>query len=410
MVLGPIPYLPEWAFFLTNYRHGTSHAAMIGSFAMRIGFDAKRAFCNSTGLGNYSRTLINNLAAFYPNEQYFLYTPHVDLNSSGFPPKNARVCLPKHPFIPGSLWRTFLLSRLFKRDRLDIYHGLSHEIPVMIPPAYRTFVTIHDLIYLRHPHFFPWIDRLIYSRKFHHACERADVIIAISEQTKRDIVEFFKISEEKIHVVYQSVNEHFTCRSDALNDEKILSSYGLVPDYILSVGSLTERKNQLNLVEAFSKLSKGSEQLVLIGNGDAYRKRLEVKIKQLDLENKVVILDRVKAADLPALYRGAKVMVYPSFFEGFGLPIVEALASGVPVVTSKGHCFPEAGGPSSMYVDPFDVDDIARGLEAVVHDEHLRKKMREDGLVHAKKFLKEETTKRLMELYKSACSLKGPNR
>ena len=125
--------------------------------------------------------------------------------------------------------------------------------------------------------------------------------------------------------------------------------------------------------------------------------------EQLGLKKDVVILDHVKPADLGAIYRGAKVMAYPSFFEGFGLPIVEALASGVPVVTSKGHCFPEAGGPSSIYVDPFDVDDIARGLESAARDENLRKKMREDGLLYAKKFLKEETSKRLMGLYKSVC-------
>ncbi len=390
--------------FLHKRWRGTFCSAVVGSFAMRIGFDAKRAFCNSTGLGNYSRTLIHNLAAFYPNEQYFLYTPHVDVNSPGFPPKNTRVCLPKHPFIPGAIWRTFLLSKLFKRDRLDVYHGLSHEIPVMIPSNYRVFVTIHDLIFLRHPHFFPWIDRMIYSRKFRHACERADVIIAISEQTKSDIIEFFKIPEEKIKVVYQSIGDQFYATVDHKIDESIRSSYEIKPGYILCVGSLSERKNQLNLIQAFSKLPRGSERLVLVGKGDTYRKRLEMMIEQLGLEKDVVILDHVKPADLPALYRGAKVMAYPSFFEGFGLPIVEALVSGVPVVTSKGNCFPEAGGPSSIYVDPFDIDDIARGLSLVVHDDVLQKKMKEDGLLFSRKFLKEEISKRMMELYKSARS------
>ena len=178
---------------------------------MRIGFDAKRAFNNYTGLGNYARSLIGALVDYHPENQYFLYTPSFKIPFIK-ESENVHWRSPQklHEKIGPSLWRTFNISTLAQKDKLDLYHGLSHEIPMQIEKSgVKSIVTIHDLIYLKFPELFAFVDRKVYDYKFRSACEKADHIIAISKQTKRDIMEHFKIQEEKISVVYQSCLQPF---------------------------------------------------------------------------------------------------------------------------------------------------------------------------------------------------------
>ena len=182
---------------------------------MRIGFDAKRVFHNFRGLGNYGRTLLEGLYQFYPEHCYLLYTPPFqDIRSVDWEKKfsSFRVCTPTG-FLERSFpsfWRRFLLGKKLERDELDIYHGLSHDLPAGVRVGKpKTVVTIHDLIFLRFPQFFPWIDRCVYLNKLRHACNRADVILAICEQTKNDLIEFLHIHEDRIRVIYQGVHPRF---------------------------------------------------------------------------------------------------------------------------------------------------------------------------------------------------------
>ncbi|MGB0930862.1 MAG: glycosyltransferase [Chitinophagales bacterium] len=186
---------------------------------MKIGFDAKRAFFNNTGLGNYSRTLIKSLVKYYPDNQYTLYSPK-SIEGSPFAEmqnfKNIEVKTPQTRFqklLGGSLWRSLQLGNPIKDDQLDIYHGLSHELPRNIHrsrPQTKSIVTIHDLIFLRYPELYSKVDTLIYRQKWKHACQQADKVIAISEQTKSDTIEFLGIEANKIEVVYQSCHPVFT--------------------------------------------------------------------------------------------------------------------------------------------------------------------------------------------------------
>ena len=178
---------------------------------LRIGYDAKRLFNNFTGLGNYSRTLLANLAEYYPDNAYFLYSPkiakndetHFFLNSALF-----NVQLPKRG--PGAYWRSVGIKRDLLKHKIQLFHGLSHEIPLGLEKAnIRSIVTIHDLIFERFPEHYPFIDRKIYSLKFRYACRHADHIVAISENTKQDIIEFYDIPPEKISVIYQSCHERY---------------------------------------------------------------------------------------------------------------------------------------------------------------------------------------------------------
>ena len=237
---------------------------------MKIGFDAKRAFCNRTGLGNYSRTLIKGLASQFSEDSLSLYTPFVvsDLTQwfNYLKEKNTSIemltptgwLFNQFP----ALWRAFKLSSLLGNQ--DIFHGLSHELPRGIEKSgVKSIVTIHDLIYLRYPDFFSKIDQTIYNYKFRHSCEVADLIVAISEQTKKDIIEFFDVDEKRIRVVYQSCNPIY------YDDKKVEYKMDLPEKFLLFVGSFNERKNILTSIDAFSKnVSKFPElKFILVGSG-----------------------------------------------------------------------------------------------------------------------------------------------
>ena len=369
---------------------------------MRIGFDAKRIFHNFRGLGNYSRTLVEGLQKYYPDNEYLLYTPP-------FNDGRAEEWLRKYPNFEvvkpsgvlsrnlTSVWRSLLLSNTLKKDQLDIYHGLSHELPPGIQKACKkSVVTIHDLIFLRFPEFFPWIDRKDYFKKFTHACESADLVLAICEQTKSDLIEFLKVPEEKIRVAYQSCHPRFYNKVAPADIKYTLEKAGISQPYILYVGAIEERKNALSLVKAFSRIDQHRDhQLVLIGRGKEYLRQIEKTVTELGLTDQVKILSNIEDPDLPALFQGAKLFCYPSFFEGFGIPILQALFSEVPVITSTGSCFPEAGGVGTVYIDPKDIEELACEISNVLEDDEKQAMMKRVGREHVEKFHWQNTSGQL---------------
>lgn len=375
---------------------------------MRIGFDAKRAFLNFRGLGNYSRLLISNFAKFYPENEVFLFTPREEINKpeislwkKSF--DNKIITSKSSSNIYGSIWRSFLLANQLKGNEITIYHGLSHELPYGIKKTkIRSIVTIHDLLFIRFPHFFPYVDRIAYKAKYTYSIKNADLIIAICEQTKTDLVHYFGVSPEKIEVVYQSCHSQF---SEQLSDEmleEIKIKYSLFSPYLLYVGALEQNKNIVNLIKAYAKASVKSDlALQIFGNGkDSYIKELHELITNLGLQKKIYIQKIERFSDLAAIYKMANTFIFPSFFEGFGIPIIEALHSRVPVITTRGGCFIESAGPSSYFIDPHSVDSIVHGIECVVSDSSLRKRMVEDGIVFTKNFSPETTSEKLNSVYK----------
>jgi glycosyltransferase involved in cell wall biosynthesis len=376
---------------------------------MRIGFEAKRATHNFRGLGNYSRGIIEGLINYQPNEELILYTPPVE-DQRGIDWLNS---LPASVLIKGpnkliekqlsSLWRSFLLASNLKKDRLDIFHGLSHEIPFGLSNdmPFKKIVTMHDLIFLRYPEFFPLIDRLVYAQKFKYACKNSDMVIAICEQTKDDLVKYLGVAEKKIVVHYQSCAPSFYQLLEQEKLIKIREKYKLPKAFILNVGAFEERKNQLNLLEAYAVIcNKIEEDLVFVGQGKGYKEKIEARVLELKLNHRVLFLSSVRFDELPALYQSASVFCFPSLFEGFGIPIVEALFSKIPVITSSGSCFPESAGPDSYFIDPLSVSSIGNGLLKVLDNKKLQNEMSEKGLKFVQRFHQEETTKKLMELYR----------
>ena len=368
----------------------------------RIGFDAKRLFNNFTGLGNYSRTLLRNLSEYHPDEAYFLYTPKVKktpqtqffLDSPTF---NVRT-----PGRSRLLWRSYGMTKDIMHDKLDLYHGLSHEIPMALPATgIPSVVTIHDLIFRYYPEQYKWFDRRMYDHKFRFACENSDRIIAISESTKQDIMSFYDIPEEKIEVIYQSCHEGFMVEKTPNAKEEVRQRYGLPEDFLLYVGSLVGRKNLLGIVEALALLPADLQlPVVVVGQGAAYKKRVVARATALGVLDKLLFI-KPQFAELPALYQQAQVFLYPSFYEGFGIPILEALFSETPVLTSNQSSLPEAAGPAATLVDPSDASAIAEGIRRLLTDTELRAHQIKEGYAHAQQFKGEELTAQLVEVYRS---------
>ena len=368
---------------------------------MRIGFDAKRAFRNFTGLGNYSRAAIAVLTDYYPDNQYYLYTtPYKAHPLLSFANKeNIRVCLPKGwPKGLPSMWRYYGLGANLLSDKVDLFHGLAAELPANLSSKIHSVVTIHDLIFLRYPEYYKFIDRKIYTHKYRSACQRADLIIAISEQTKQDIINFFGIDEQKIRVVYQGCDTQFYTPVNSQEKSRVKASYQLPDNYVLSVGTIEQRKNLLTLIKAL-KLLPTALKLVVVGKPTPYFNTIQTYIKQRGLEERICFQHQVAFADLPAIYQQAKVVCYPSLFEGFGIPLLEALNSQVPLVASNCSSLPEAGGPGSLYVAPLDHEAMAEALRRAVDDEVIRQGMIEEGIKFAANFREAHIAKNLWKVY-----------
>jgi glycosyltransferase involved in cell wall biosynthesis len=381
---------------------------------MNIGFDAKRAFHNGTGLGHYSRTLIRSLADYYPQHEYFLFNPKLS-DLFKIEGKNLHEILPQsfhHKLFP-ALWRSSWVKADLEKLKIDIYHGLSHEIPVGIQSTgIKSVVTIHDLIPERFPQQYSKIDVKIYHSKFKYACDHADKIIAISRQTKHDIIDFYGIPREKITVCYQSCNPAFGKPVSEEEKLKIKKKYDLPGRFFLYVGSVIERKNLLNICKAMFLLRNETNiPLVVIGDGKKYKELVKDYIRQNGLDNRIIFLSEnplarvsssfLKAEDFPAIYQSAIAMIYPSFFEGFGIPVLEALWSRLPVITSNVSCLPEAGGDGAYYADPGSAEEIAEGMKRIYADQPLADELKERGWQHAQHFTQQKCAEAVMKVYKS---------
>lgn len=368
---------------------------------MRIGFDAKRAYFNYSGLGNYSRNTIRYLSQQFPDNEFYLYIPGTKNQIPNGAYKNHTLIYPQswkdRKF--SSFWRSYWLGEQLVRDGIDLYHGLSNEIPFdIIRNRVPSVVTIHDLIFLRFPDWYKPIDRKIYSRKAKFSCMNADRVIAISRQTRSDIIHYYKIPEDKIDVVYQGCDPDFYEQWDDAEKEKLAHKYHLPASYLLYVGTIEERKNLLQLIKARHH-GKLDIPLIVIGRSTPYINQIHEYIREHSLKN-ITFLQDVPNRDLPGIYQLAEAFVYPSRFEGFGIPILEALFSRTPVITSRGSCFDEAGGQSSKYVDPDDTDEMIHALRLVLENEKLRSEMQEKGYAHAQKFKQDIIADNVMEVYR----------
>lgn len=373
---------------------------------MKIAFDAKRALCNTSGLGNYSRNLLNALTKFFPGEEYLLFSPNVKEELLEQLNGDLKIFLPEKKFhkAVSSVWRTFGIGKELSKQRVNVFHGLSNEIPLVPRSSFLVpfIVTIHDVIFLKYPEQYPWFDRKIYEAKTKFAVKHADKIIAVSNDTKNDLLERYRVPEKKVEVIYQCADERFFNAHCGLPISDLEAKYNLPSKYILNVGSFVSRKNQKVLIEAFDKSkNKIEEDLLLVGNSGNLKSEIEQLIVAKSLQHRVKIISNISNNDLPAVYRNAILFVYPSAKEGFGIPIVEALLSKVPVITTKGGAMEEAAGKNSLLLDiPNHAEEVSEKMLIALTDEKLRKKMVEEGFAHAQKFNSKNFAEQTMRVYK----------
>lgn len=368
-----------------------------------IAFDAKRITHNSTGLGNYGRYIIDILSHYYPMNEYHLYTPGEGKESlKNKLPKGNNITYHYPEGINSFLkpiWRSFGIANDLKKQKPDIYHGLSNELPFGLKKAgIPSLVTIHDLIFVRFPEFYKPIDRTIYNYKFRKACELGDRVIAVSEMTRQDIIKYYHIPENKIDVVYQGCAPLFLKQASSEERERVIDKYNLPTHYILYVGSIEERKNLLLIVKALHKLNKDIR-LIAIGKRTPYTEIVENYIRENKMEKQVTLLNNIPYEDLPIFYQLASLFIYPSFFEGFGIPIIEALHSNIPVIAATGSCLEEAGGPDSLYVNPNDTNDLSEKIDWVLSTPSVSDRMKAAGKEYVKRFTDKQIADDLMEVY-----------
>ena len=399
---------------------------------MVLAFDAKRIVRNATGLGSYSRTLINSLSAADADSQFLLYAPDEgrdDLRNQIIQRPNVAFSYPTptgggisslfpipYSLFPKSLSKAFWRSRGIvndlQRDGVQLFHGLSGELPVGLRRAgIPGIVTIHDLIFLRHPEYYNPIDVFLYRRKFHATLREAERVVAISECTKRDILAYSDFPEDRIDVVYQSCGTRFREEADAETKAEVRNRYHLPKHYILSVGTIEPRKNALLAVKALKELlpyggrmgggfTSESLHLVLVGRQTSYvRKEILPYAERNGLTDRVHLLSDVPNHHLPAIYQQALCFVYPSRYEGFGIPIIEAIQSRLPVVAATGSCLEEAGGPDSLYVHPDDAEALASAILRSLPGNEGREQRIQRSLQYIQRFENNDIAQQMLTEY-----------
>lgn len=362
---------------------------------MRIGYDAKRYYHNHTGLGNYSRAIVAGQQQFFAEEEYRLYDEK-------------------------SLSRTFGLGQKAKAEGCDLLHGLSNELPLNIGRVgLPSVVTMHDVAWRTFPNMYHWADRQIYDLKYGRSCRNATKVLAISESTKRDVMRYYGVGEERIEVIYQPVGELFYTplsqeEADNLCQEAVKNhelSAPLPHDFVLNVGSINSRKNLLGLVKALELMPADQRPLLLVvGNGREYKREVLDHVARHGLESYVRIETQVRDNQvLQALYTRARLMAYPSHYEGFGLPVVEAALQHCPIVTSNVSSLPEAAGPGAVLCDPAQVESIHEALSTLIDDPNRAERMATEAESYARRnFEPKELAARVHELYEKTVGATSP--
>ena len=351
---------------------------------MRVAIDARKL--HDFGIGTYIRNLLRQLARIDSETDYVLLSPQADLHVAAQLGPNFRAVLEPSPNY--SLREQIHVPWVLRRERPDVFHAPHYVLPAAV--GCRSVVTIHDCIHLMFPQYLPNKAAYAYARaSMWAAVKRSNCILTVSEASKRDILHFFNVAPEKIVVVYNAIDEHFWLTPPEEEVSRVRERYQLDHQFILYVGNIKPHKNLGRLIEAFAGLRRtGFEDLKLLIIGDEISKlpSLRRAVHGHKLHKHVRFLGYLSEGPLRALYRLASLFVFPSLYEGFGLPPLEAMASGTPVVTSNQSSLPEVTGDAAVLVDPYDVASIEDGMRRVLTDPALAADLRRRGPERAREF------------------------
>ena len=369
---------------------------------MRIAIDARKL--HDFGIGTYTRNLLRHLARIDRDTEYVLLCREPDLGIAAQLGPNFRSV--REPSPNYSLREQIHVPWVLLRERPDVYHAPHYVLPAAV--RCRSVVTIHDCIHLMFPQYLPNKLALAYARiSIRLAAKRATRVLTVSESSKRDILRFVDAPAGKIDVIHNAYDERFgvePCEEDVV---RVRERYQLHDEFVLYAGNVKPHKNLERLIEAFHLVRKrGLDhlKLVLIGDEISRYAALRRAVHQHQLHKYVRFLGYMPEATLAVMYRLAGVFVFPSLYEGFGLPPLEAMASGTPVVTSNLSSLPEVTGDAAVLIDPYDPSAIADGIHRVLTDETLRRDLRRKGLARAQQFSWEQSVRRVREIYQEAAA------
>jgi len=355
---------------------------------MKIAIDTQTTLGQKSGFGFYVKNLVEALAKVDPENKYVLISPQTGQHAKDF-------STPQRWF-----WDQFIFPRRARKSKVDLLHQPCFSAPLFYEG--RVIVTCHDLISIFFPENLPLASRLFYSKWEPFSYRKASKIIAISEHTKRDIMALLKIPEEKISVIPLAASRDFRPIRSMRKLKEVREKYKTGQNYLLDVGTIEPRKNLPFLVRAYAlAVREGVDSnLVITGKKGWYYQGLFQLVEDLNLEDKVIFTGYVEEKDLPALYSGAKAFVFPSLYEGFGLPPLEAMACGTPVISSNTSSMPEVIGKAGILISPKDERLWANIIVNVLKDKALAQTLSEWGVRQAKKFSWEETARKTIEVYR----------
>jgi glycosyltransferase involved in cell wall biosynthesis len=374
---------------------------------MKIGFDLDSLTLRSGGIGRYGVNLINHLAKILlteTNNEMFVFL-HRSFNRNVLNKHENLGLINKYTRIKSNVLRKAIFLPFSIRNlKMDLFHGVDH---IGLPFLYRSktchyVVTVHDLITRIYPRSFPIKQRLVQNNLLPLILSKAERIVVDSRSTENDVKKFYPQQAEKVKVIYPGVESQFFPRSQK-EVERVLDKYQLDFKYFFFLGTLEPRKNIVRLIEAFIKLKRErnvEHRLVISGRkGWLYKEILE-KIQQSSFSQDIIFTDFVDDEDLPYLFSGAEMFLYPSLYEGFGLPVLEAMACGTPVIASNLSSLPEITGEAGILVDPLNVEEIALAMERLSGNRKLQEELQKRGLERAKLFSWEKVAQETSELYK----------
>ncbi len=365
---------------------------------MRIAIDIRKY--QDFGIGTYVRNLVRHLARIDQKTEYILFCRPSDRDRIALPSGNFRLI--DEPAGPYSVAEQVRIPMSLRRERVDLFHSPHYVLPPLI--NCRSVVTIHDCIHLMFPEYLPGRAAYLYARmQMWAAAHRADRVLTVSETSKQDILRRFRIPADKVTVVYNAIDERLAVPPAPEDFERVRDRYQLNDPFALYVGNIKPHKNLERLIEAFRDLRREpafeSLKLVIIGDEISRYQGLRRAVHQHKLHKHVRFLGFVPPATLAVLYRLARVFVFPSLYEGFGLPPLEAMYLGTPVVTSNVSSLPEVVGDAAVLVDPYSAASIAEGMRKALTDESLRASLRVSGMARAREFSWEQSVGQIHQVY-----------
>lgn len=353
---------------------------------MKIGIDMQSTWGAKSGLGVYTTELVSNLRKIDPAKQYLLFGKEKPCGERTY---------------ERLFWENFILPGRASKEKIDVLHTPAFTAP-FLKGKWRVVVTIHDLIGMIFPNYLSLTSRWYWGSWLPFVNRRSERIIVDSNCTKQDVVRYLKVDPQKIRVVHLSASAQFTNNKTQREIELVCHKFGIQRPYVLFVGNIEPRKNLLRVIKAFAKARKAKKlehHLVIAGSQAWNYPAVNQLIEELNLSGAVNCLNYIDDEDLISLYNGGELLVFPSLYEGFGIPILEAMKCGMPVLTSNLSSIPEVAGNAAYYVDPYQEDQIEAGIATLLGDQKLREDLRVKGFLQAGKFGWKLTAQKTLAVY-----------